>query len=117
MGTPGTQTGLTKPEKRWAHLPTAVRDEIDVFETQLRRVQAGQMSEKVFLEFRLRHGVYGQRQDGVQMQRIKIPLGMLTTAQMICLADLSEEYADGISHITTRQEHRREDPGSGDLSD
>ena len=104
MGTPETQSGLTKPEERWAHLPTAVRDEIDVFETQLRRVQAGQMSEKVFLEFRLRHGVYGQRQDGVQMQRIKIPLGMLTTEQMIRLADLSEEYADGISHITTRQD-------------
>ena len=38
------------------------------------------------------------------MQRIKIPLGMLTVAQMIQLADLSEEYADGISHITTRQD-------------
>ena len=38
------------------------------------------------------------------MLRIKIPLGILTTEQMICLADLSEEYADGISHITTRQD-------------
>ena len=89
---------------RWAHLPAAVRDEIDVYETELRRVQQGQMSEKVFLEFRLRHGVYGQRQAGVQMQRIKIPLGILNTEQMIRLADLSEEYADGVSHITTRQD-------------
>src|SRR5690606_25481553 len=47
---------------------------------------------------------YGQRQDGVQMQRIKIPLGMLTTRQMLRLAELSEEYADGICHITTRQD-------------
>ena len=92
------------PEDRWAHLPKDVREEIDVFETQLKRVAEGQMSEKVFLETRLRHGVYGQRQSGVQMQRIKIPLGILTTEQMICLADLSEEYADGISHITTRQD-------------
>ena len=38
------------------------------------------------------------------MQRIKIPLGMLTRAQMLCLADLSEEISDGISHITTRQD-------------
>ena len=91
-------------EDRWAHLPKDVREEIDIFETQLKRVAEGQMSEKVFLETRLRHGVYGQRQSGVQMQRIKIPLGMLTTEQMICLADLSEEYADGISHITTRQD-------------
>ena len=89
---------------RWAHLPAAARDEIDVYETELRRVQQGQMSEKVFLEFRLRHGVYGQRQAGVQMQRIKIPLGILNTEQMIRLADLSEEYADGVSHITTRQD-------------
>ena len=89
---------------RWAHLPAAVREEIDVYETELRRVQQGQMSEKVFLEFRLRHGVYGQRQARVQMQRIKIPLGILNTEQMIRLADLSEEYADGVSHITTRQD-------------
>ena len=89
---------------RWAHLPAAVREEIDVYETELRRVQQGQMSEKIFLEFRLRHGVYGQRQAGVQMQRIKIPLGILNTEQMIRLADLSEEYADGVSHITTRQD-------------
>ena len=89
---------------RWMHLPPAIREEIDVFEAELGRFQQGLMPEKVFLEFRLRHGVYGQRQAGVQMQRIKIPMGMLTTAQMQVLADLSEEYADGISHITTRQD-------------
>jgi sulfite reductase (ferredoxin) len=94
----------TVGSERWAHLPPAIREELDVFETELRRVQAGQMPEKIFLEFRLRHGVYGQRQDGVQMQRIKIPMGLLSTAQMIQLADLSEEYADGVSHITTRQD-------------
>jgi sulfite reductase (ferredoxin) len=94
----------TVGSERWAHLPPAVREELDVFETELRRVQAGQMSEKIFLEFRLRHGVYGQRQDGVQMQRIKIPMGLLNHAQMIRLADLSEEYADGVCHVTTRQD-------------
>ena len=99
MATAGTATG-----DLWAELPEAVRQEIDVFETELRRVQAGQMPEKVFLEFRLRHGVYGQRQDGVQMQRIKIPMGVLSTDQMIRLADLSEEYAVGVAHITTRQD-------------
>ncbi|MCZ6752018.1 MAG: nitrite/sulfite reductase [Acidobacteria bacterium] len=93
-----------KQAERWQHLPRAVREEIDIYETELRRVQQGQMPEKVFLEFRLRHGVYGQRQAGVQMQRIKIPLGMLTTRQMEQLANLSEEYSDGISHITTRQD-------------
>jgi len=90
--------------ERWAHLPEGMRQEIDVFETELRRVQAGQMSEKVFLEFRLRHGTYGQRQEGVQMQRIKIPMGMLTADQMTKLADITEEYAVGVCHITTRQD-------------
>src|SRR5947199_353078 len=54
--------------------------------------------------FRLRYGTYGQRQPGVQMQRIKIPLGMLSAEKMTALADLSEEYSDAISHITTRQD-------------
>ncbi|MBG99965.1 MAG: sulfite reductase [Solibacterales bacterium] len=89
---------------QWGHLPEDVSSEIDVYETELRRVQAGQMPEKVFLEFRLRHGVYGQRQDGVQMLRIKIPMGLLDVDKMYQLADLSEEYADGVSHITTRQD-------------
>ena len=89
---------------RWTHLPPAIKEEIDVYETELRRVQSGKMPEKVFLEFRLRHGVYGQRQEGVQMIRIKIPLGLLDREKMIRLADLSEEYADGVSHVTTRQD-------------
>ena len=89
---------------RWAHLPDEMREEIDVFEKSLRRFQGGQTPEKVFTEFRLRHGTYGQRQERVQMQRIKIPMGMLTTDQMIALADTAEEYAVGVLHVTTRQD-------------
>jgi len=97
-------TAVPATDDLWADLPEAARQEIDVFETELKRVQAGQMPEKVFLEFRLRHGVYGQRQAGVQMQRIKIPMGILSSDQMIRLADLCEEYAVGVAHITTRQD-------------
>lgn len=98
-------TAVHPPEtSRWSHLPPAVREELDVFETELQRVQQGLMPEKIFLEFRLRHGVYGQRQDGVQMQRIKIPMGILNAEQLARLADLAEEYADGVLHITTRQD-------------
>ena len=88
----------------WGHLPTAVREEIDIFETELRRVQAGLVDEKIFTEFRLRHGVYGQRQDRVQMQRIKIPMGRLSADQLVALADIAEEYAVGVLHVTTRQD-------------
>lgn len=97
-------TSVLPDTDRWSHLPPEIKQELDVFETELRRVQQGLMPEKVFLEFRLRHGVYGQRQAGVQMQRIKIPLGMLNTRQMEQLADLAEEYADAVCHVTTRQD-------------
>ena len=89
---------------QWGHLPTAVREEIDIFETELRRIQAGLVDEKIFTEFRLRHGVYGQRQDRVQMQRIKIPMGRLSADQLVALADIAEEYAVGVLHVTTRQD-------------
>ena len=88
----------------WGHLPAGAREEIDVFETELRRVQAGLVDDKVFTEFRLRHGVYGQRQDRVQMQRIKIPMGMVSAEQLTALADIAEEYAVGVLHVTTRQD-------------
>ena len=88
----------------WGHLPPDVREEIDIFETELRRVQAGLIDEKLFTEFRLRHGVYGQRQDRVQMQRIKIPMGRFSADQFKALADVAEEYAVGVLHVTTRQD-------------
>ena len=88
----------------WGHLPPDVREEIDIFETELRRVQAGLVDEKLFTEFRLRHGVYGQRQDRVQMQRIKIPMGRFSADQFRALADVAEEYAVGVLHVTTRQD-------------
>ena len=88
----------------WGHLPPDIRQEIDVYETELRRLQAGKVDDKLFTEFRLRHGVYGQRQDRVQMQRIKIPMGRLTADQLVELADIAEEYAVGVLHVTTRQD-------------
>ena len=77
---------------------------IEIYEMQLGRVQAGQMPEEIFLEFRLRHGVYGQRDNGSQMIRVKIPFGGLNAAQLEMLADIAEELSDNIIHITTRQD-------------
>ena len=83
--------------------PDIVRD-IEIYEIQLGRVQAGQVEETLFTEFRLRHGVYGQRDDRSQMIRVKIPFGGLTAAQLEMLADVAEEFSDNIIHITTRQD-------------
>ncbi|MBI3621891.1 MAG: nitrite/sulfite reductase, partial [Nitrospirae bacterium] len=78
--------------------------EIDRFETAARQFLQGEMHPDVFKRFRLKQGVYGQRQADVQMVRIKIPLGDLTSEQTRTIARLSERYATGVSHVTTRQD-------------
>ena len=85
-------------------IPADVAREIEIYEIQLGRVQDGQVEESLFTEFRLRHGVYGQRDDRSQMIRVKIPFGGLTAAQLEMLADVAEEFSDNIIHITTRQD-------------
>src|ERR1700749_3510597 len=107
-------------------------EEIDAFEAQIALRKQGKIEDRVFAETRLRRGAYGQRYDNGQrsdgtstrtlnypdvptkgpntlwdapgMQRIKIPFGGLNAAQLEMLADLCEEYSDGIAHITTRQD-------------
>lgn len=87
-----------------AGVPAEARKEIDIFDTSVSRFLAGQVPENVFLEYRLRHGVYGQRQDGVHMMRSKNPLGIMSPEQMEAFADVSEAYAHGVVHLTTRQD-------------
>src|SRR5678816_1414296 len=114
-------------------LPEALAREIDIFEAEIALRKQGKMDEKLFAETRLRRGAYGQRYDNghrhdgekVQhnsfpsgdltkgpmtmwdapgMQRIKIPAGGLNASQLETLAELAEEYSDGIAHVTTRQD-------------
>ena len=63
----------------------------------------GRIPEERFKAFRLTRGVYGQRQLGVQMVRVKIPYGRMTAEQLVRMADLSEKYTNGNLHTTTRQ--------------
>jgi sulfite reductase (ferredoxin) len=114
-------------------IPEPLAREIDIFETEIELRKQGKIDERLFAETRLRRGTYGQRYDNGQrhngktvqnlnypsgdltkgpntmwdapgMQRIKIPAGGLNAAQLETLADLAEEYSDGIAHITTRQD-------------
>jgi len=87
-----------------AGLPDEVREELDLFERQVEDYLAGMTGEIKFQKIRLQMGVYAQRQDGVQMQRIKIPFGGLNSAQLRRLADVSDKYASGFMHLTTRQD-------------
>ena len=123
---------LNWKEKLGHKIPADLGREIDIFEQQMELRKQGKIDEKVFAETRLRRGIYGQRYDNGQrhdgkliqkleyradvlkgpdtfwdapgMMRIKIPFGGVTPEQLETLADLSEEYADGVSHVTTRQD-------------
>ncbi len=85
--------------------PTSWADEgeIDTFDRFVHRFWRGEISPDEFKRFRLQHGVYGQRQEGLQMVRVKIPWGGLTARQVECLAELAEAAPRGVGHITTRQ--------------
>jgi sulfite reductase (ferredoxin) len=106
---------------------------VEIFYNAVALRKQGKLDERLFAETRLRRGTYGQRYDNGQrhdgskmqemkypsgtltkgpstmwdapgMQRIKIPAGGLTAEQLETLAELAEEYSDGIAHVTTRQD-------------
>lgn len=114
-------------------MPADWAKEIDDYEAQIALNKQGKVEPRIFAETRLRRGAYGQRYDNGQrndgrqlrklvypsqgvwkgpdthwdapgMQRIKFPWGGMTADQMDSMADLAEEYSDGIAHITTRQD-------------
>src|SRR5580693_2057697 len=120
-------------ERLAGKIPEHLAREIDIFETEISLRKQGKIDERLFAETRLRRGIYRQRYDNGQrnngkevqkmvypsgdltkgpntmwdapgMQRIKIPGGGLNAEQLETLADLSEEYSDGIAHVTTRQD-------------
>lgn len=85
-------------------IPPAIQEEIETFETEALRTLAGELSTDLFKPFRLQYGIYGQRQPGVQMVRVKIPFGGITANQLRRLAELADRYATGVGHVTTRQD-------------
>jgi len=82
---------------------TTVRADIELFRSQAQQFLSGQLTVDEFRAFRLRRGIYGQRQEGVQMVRTKIPGGLLTSDQMRQLATVADFCAAGKGHLTTRQ--------------
>ncbi len=81
-----------------------VEKDILELERKIRLFKEGQIDEERFRNLRLARGVYGQRQLGVQMIRIKLPYGKVTSEQLHRIADVSDEYSRGRLHITTRQD-------------
>lgn len=90
----------TKPMSVIPILP----EEFDDFETETLRLRNGEVDEKAFMGYRLKRGVYGQRQSDVQMVRVKLPFGGVRAEQLEALGRVARDYAPlGKGHITTRE--------------
>ena len=98
-----TQEDIIRREQFEKDHDRLVREEIETFGQRSEAFLAGEITEDQFRPFRLKHGIYGQRQAGVQMVRCKIPGGLLTGAQVEQLAVVADEFGGGKGHITTRQ--------------
>src|SRR3954470_2355284 len=86
------------------HIIPILEKEFDDFDERSEFFLGGGESEDQFIGFRLKQGVYGQRQPDRQMMRIKLPLGGVTPDQMDAFADISEQFTPLVKgHITTRQ--------------
>jgi sulfite reductase (ferredoxin) len=105
--TSGRKGSLENPEVREdvpGHVIPILRREFDDFDNEAEKFLDGQTEETEFIGFRLKQGVYGQRQPDVQMIRVKLPFGGITPEQMETFADVVEKYAPlDKAHITTRQ--------------
>jgi sulfite reductase (NADPH) hemoprotein beta-component len=86
-----------------ARLDFASEHDIDEFVDVLGKYERGEISPDDWRRFRLVRGTYGQRQDGVQMLRVKAPQGIVTSSQMRALAGVAARHSRGFCHITTRQ--------------
>ncbi|HEX8067579.1 MAG TPA: nitrite/sulfite reductase [Thermoleophilaceae bacterium] len=86
------------------HIIPIIEREFDDFDTKAGEFLREELSEDQFIGFRLKQGVYGQRQAGVQMIRVKLPFGGVTPEQMDAFAEVAERFAPlRKGHITTRQ--------------
>src|SRR5258708_37848629 len=123
-------TDLSWKEVLGSQIPEERGQEVEVFAGQVELRRHNKLDEKVFAATRLRWGIYGQRYDNGQrydgiktqplvypagdltkgpntywdapgMMRIKVPFGGLTPRQMEVLAEVADEYSDGILHVTT----------------
>ncbi len=84
-------------------LDFASEHDIDEFVEVLGKYERAEITPEEWRRFRLVRGTYGQRQDNVQMLRIKIPQGILTSSQLRALAGVAARYSRGFCHVTTRQ--------------
>ncbi len=99
-----TSPATTRSPIQTIPIPHEIIEEIETFEDEVARVQSGDTPMDVFKPFRLQYGIYGQRQPDVQMIRIRVPFGGLNANQLRQVAEITDTYATGVGHVTTRQD-------------
>jgi sulfite reductase beta subunit-like hemoprotein len=103
-GRTGTLENPETYENVPGHVIPIIEREFDDFDNEAEQFLSGELEEAQFIGFRLKQGVYGQRQPDVQMIRVKLPFGGVTPEQMDAFASVVEKYAPlDKGHITTRQ--------------
>ncbi len=107
LGANGRDGSLERPEVLRdvpGHIIPVLEREFDDFDTESTRFLKGELDGEAFTKFRLKQGIYGQRQPDVQMVRVKLPFGGVTPKQLDAFADGIEKYVPlRKGHITTRQ--------------
>lgn len=98
-----TEEVLFQQDQTAAEYDRIARHDIELFRQAANRYTAGELTDDEFRPYRLRRGVYGQRQAGVHMVRTKVPSGIVTVEQMRTLASIADEFGGGKGHLTTRQ--------------
>ncbi len=98
------QNNMEILESNPSTVSAAVWDELANYEALIKKYRAGLLDETKMQKQRLHFGTYAQRQEGVQMQRIKIPGGLLTADQLERLADAADRFGSGFIHFTTRED-------------
>ncbi len=81
-----------------------VEQDIIKLEKQIRLFREGKIDDDKFRSLRLVRGIYGQRQQGVQMIRIKFPLGKINAQKLLRVSEVADSYTNGVLHLTTRQD-------------
>src|SRR6266567_3367126 len=97
-------TNALQPGEVEGALPPLITDELAEYEEAIGKYRAGELGEIKMQKLRLQFGTYAQRQEGVQMQRIKIPGGILSALQLARLADAADRFGSGFIHFTTRED-------------